>query len=33
MATITKLTFPGQAGLDWETGEPTPDHSYASVQL
>tara|TARA_R100000152_G_C6782185_1_gene218855 strand:- start:8307 stop:10610 length:2304 start_codon:yes stop_codon:yes gene_type:complete len=32
MATV-KLTFAGDSGLNWQTGQPTPNHSYASVLL
>tara|TARA_R100000458_G_scaffold59948_1_gene73134 strand:+ start:12101 stop:14503 length:2403 start_codon:yes stop_codon:yes gene_type:complete len=32
MATV-KLTFAAQPGLAWEPGDPTPDHSYAAIQL
>jgi hypothetical protein len=32
MATV-KLIFAAQPGLSWESGDPTPDHSYAAIQL
>jgi hypothetical protein len=32
MSTV-KLTFAANPGLGWVSGDPTPDHSYASVQL
>ena len=32
MAT-TKLSFAAQAGLNWQSGDPTPAHSYSTFQL